>query len=161
MPLSKCKYLKSFFYSSGKVDGGQAFELNRRVVLASKNIGFGHQDLTKFAGVMNMLSPINENSKGSRFCFCNAAEIVARKSMTDAAEKVKQFYEPEKGDFLILECLEMYLTRRRRGYSSAYGVAAALSTVTGKALDVEVMSKECRECIGWRKKEATAEFQEW
>jgi len=35
---SKCKYSSSF-YSSSKVDGGQAFEVNRRVVLASRNIG--------------------------------------------------------------------------------------------------------------------------
>ena len=36
--------------------------MNRRLVLASRNIGIGHRGLTKFAGVMNMLPPMNENS---------------------------------------------------------------------------------------------------
>ena len=37
-------------------------------------------------------------------------------------------------------------TWRRRGYSSSYGVVSGLSLMTGKVLDVEVMSKQCREC---------------
>ena len=28
-----------------------------------------------------------------------------------------------------------------------FGIATAMSTVTGKAIDIELMSKECRECI--------------
>lgn len=157
---SKCKYSSSF-YSSSKVDGGQAFEVNRRVVLASRNIGVGHQGLAKFAGVMNMLPPMNENSYRDHFsAVCNAAQTVAMKSMTDAAEEAKQFHEPET-DGLFDIGVSGDGTWRRRGYSSAYGVVAALSTVTGKALDVEVMSKECRECMGWRAKEGTVEFREW
>ena len=36
-----------------------------------------------------------------------------------------------------------------------------MSTVTGKALDCEIMSKECRACMPSRGKEATPEFQDW
>ena len=53
------------------------------------------------------------------------------------------------------------LQYRRRGYTSAYGVVTALSTLTGKVLDVKIMSKECRECMVWRHREGTAEFWEW
>ena len=67
---SKCKYSSSF-YSSSKVDGGQAFEVNRRVVLASRNIGVGHQGLAKFASVMNMLPPMNENSYRDHVSDCS------------------------------------------------------------------------------------------
>ena len=40
-------------------------------------------------------------------------------------------------------------------------MVTALSLLTGKVVDVEVMSKECRECIGWRDKQRTVEFNEW
>ena len=33
------------------------------------------------------------------------------------------------------------------GYSSSYWVVTGMSLTTGKVLDVEVMSKECWECI--------------
>ena len=46
---------------TSKVENGQAFEVNRRVVLASRNIGVSHQGLVKFCAVMNILPPMNEN----------------------------------------------------------------------------------------------------
>ena len=49
----KCKFFEKF-YSSSKIEGSQAFEVNMRIVLATRNIGIGHQALAKFACVMNM-----------------------------------------------------------------------------------------------------------
>lgn len=52
----------------------------------------GHQGLAKFAGVMNMLPPMNENSYRDHVsAVCNAAKTVAEKSMRDAMGEVKQF----------------------------------------------------------------------
>lgn len=110
------------------------------------------QGLAKFAGDMNMLAPT---------AVLNAAETVARKSMTNAVEEVKQFYEPEMHGIFDIG-VSGDGTWRRRGYSSVYGVVTALSTVTGKALDVEVMSKECRECMVWRRqRKELLSFDEW
>lgn len=61
-----CKYSRSF-YTSGTVHNGKAFEVNRRAVLAGRNIGIGHTGLSKFAGTMNMPPPMNEN--GSCCCY--------------------------------------------------------------------------------------------
>ena len=36
-----------------------------------------------------------------------------------------------------------------------------ISTVTGKALDCEVMSKECGQCKFWRGEEGTVAFENW
>ena len=41
---AKCSYHHSF-YTSSKIENKQAFEVNRRVVLAMRNIGVGHQRL--------------------------------------------------------------------------------------------------------------------
>ena len=73
-----------------------------------------------------------------------------------AVEEVNQFYEPEEDEIINIG-VSGHGTWRRRGYSSAYGVVTALSKVTGKALDVEIISKECP----WRDKEGTDEFHEW
>lgn len=119
----KCKYSKRFF-SSAKIEGSQAYEVNRRVVLATRNIGIGHQSLVKFAAVMNMLPPMNENSYRDHVATIrNSAETVAKESMQNAAEEAKEFYEPgEDGVFDIGVSGDG--TWRRRGYSSAYGVSS-------------------------------------
>ena len=147
----KCKYSKSF-YTSAKIDGGQAFEVNRRIVLATRNIGIGHQGVVKFAGVMNMLTPMNENSYRDHVtAIRNAAKTEAKRSMANAAREAKEFYEPED-DGIYNIGVSGDGTWRRRGYLSAYGVVTASSTVAGKVLDVEIMSKECRECMVWRER---------
>ena len=46
------------FYSSLKVGTCQAFEVNCRIALASRNFGVGHQGFVKFAVVMNMPPPM-------------------------------------------------------------------------------------------------------
>ena len=43
-------FCKSFF-TSGKVENGKAFEVNRREVLATRNIGVGHQGLVNLLHV--------------------------------------------------------------------------------------------------------------
>lgn len=82
--ILKCKS----FFTSGKAENGQAFEVNR-VVLATRNIGVGYQGLMKFTCVMDMLPLMNENS------YCDhvkavrtAAESVALESMSKAATEV-------------------------------------------------------------------------
>lgn len=156
----KCTFFKAF-YTSNKVNNGQAFEVNRRVVLALRNIGVGHQGLVKFCGVMNMLPPMNENSFQDHVkAVKRAAQTVSDESMSKAADEIKQFYEPES-DGVYNIAVSGDGTWRRRGFSSSYGVVTALSTVTGKALDCEVMSKEYRMCMPWRGKERSREFQDW
>ena len=111
---------------------------------------------------MNMPPPMNENAYRDHVSAINtAAELVCKKSMiNEYGQQTKQFYEAEEdGKYDIRISADG--TWRRRGYSSSYGVVSGISLVTGKVLDVEVMSKECRECVAWKRKEGTEEFQEW
>ena len=75
-------------------------------------------------------------------------------------EEVKAFYEPEQDGIFDIG-VSGDGTWRKRGYSSSYGIVTALSTITGKVLDVEVMSKDCKECTVWRNKEGSQEFHDW
>ena len=156
----KCKFYEKF-YSSSKIEGSQAFKVNRRIVLATKNNGISHQALPKFTCVMNMPPPVNEHSYRDHVAVVrSAAQAVRKQSMANAVKEVKTFYEPQDdGKFDI--AVSRYGTWRKRGYSSSYGVVTALSTITGNVLGVEVMSKNCKECTGWRSKEGTQEFQDW
>jgi len=91
----KCKFSEKF-YSSSKVGNSQAFEVNRRIVLASRNIGVGHQGLVKFAGTMNMPPPMNENAyRDAVEAVRKAAQTVCQQSMRAAVEDVNTYYEPE------------------------------------------------------------------
>ena len=56
-------------------------------------------------------------------------------------EEVKSFYEPEQDGIFDIG-VSGDVTWRKRGYSSSYGIVTALSTITGKVLNVEVMSKD-------------------
>ena len=156
----KCGFIKRF-YSSSRVGTSQAFEVNRRAVLASRNIGVGHQGLVKFAGTMNMPPPMNENAyRDILEAVKKAAQTVCQQSMTAAVDDAKRFYEPEE-DGVFEIGISGDGTWRRRGYSSLYGIVTAISTVTGKVVDIEIMSKDCKECTVWRNKEGTQEFEDW
>ena len=80
--------------------------------------------------------------------------------MSRAANEVKEFYEPNE-ETLYDIAMSGDETWRKRGFSSSYGVVTAMSTITGKALHCEAMSKECKQCVQWMGKERSPEFEEW
>ncbi|CAB4023629.1 Hypothetical predicted protein [Paramuricea clavata] len=85
------------FYTSGTVHNGKAFVVNRRAVLAGRNIGIGHRGLSKFAATMNMPPPMNENAYRDHVVAIHAAaEVVCKESMNHARQETKQFYEVEE-----------------------------------------------------------------
>jgi len=79
--------------------------------------------------------------------------------MGSAVEEVKIFYDHEQ-DGVLDTGISGNCTRRKRRHSSTYGVVTAFSTITGMALDVEIMSKGCKESTVWRGKESSPEFQD-
>ena len=146
------------FYTSKRV--GKAFEVNRRAVLGARNVGIGKTGLDKFAAVMNIPAPLNPNSyRDTVTILNNVTREAAEESMGTAAKEVKEFYEEDDDIYDIGVSGDG--TWRRRGFKSTTGVVSAISVVTGKVLDVEVMSKECRECMNHRKDEGSQKFNEW
>ena len=65
------------FYTSNRT--GHSLDVNKRAVLAARNIGVGYQGLRKFATAMNMPAPMNKK--------VYAATV---KTLKDAAERVAQ-----------------------------------------------------------------------
>lgn len=50
---------------------------------------------------------------------------------------------------------------QKRGFSSLFGVTTLIGWLTGKIIDIVVKSKYCKTCEFWKKKEETAEYEEW
>jgi hypothetical protein len=84
---------------------------------------------------------MNANLYTNHVTAIHGAEVVAKASMKSAAEEAKQFYEPEEDGVYDIG-ISADGTWRRRGYLSSYGVVTGMSLITGKVLDIEVMSKE-------------------
>ena len=147
------------FPTSKKV--GKAYEVNNRAVLAARNIGVGHQGLAKFLGTMNTPPPMHKNAyKDTLSSICKAAKKVAENSMAQAVEETKTFYEvSDDGTYNV--GISGDGSWRRRGYASAFGIVSAISIVTGKVLDIEIMSKECRTCMINKTQKGTPEFDAW
>jgi len=102
-----CSFCKSF-HISGKANNSKAFKVKRRAALGTRNIGVGHQGLVKFACVINMLPPINENAYQDHVqAVHDVAECIAKESMSQAANRVKEFYEPDEERISTLQCREM------------------------------------------------------
>ena len=140
---------------------GQAFEINRRTVLAAREIGIGHKGFVKFSGVMNMPPPMKKNSyKDIVKLLEHAAESVAQRSIDKAATETKEFYESED-DGIYDVAVSGDGTWRKRGFNSSTGIVTAISLVTGNVLDTEIMSRECRTCLLKSNKEGTPEFDLW
>ena len=145
------------FYTSKQSKG--AFDVNKRIVYGMRIIGNGFSGLKKFAAIMNMPSVHTKNNyskvnKSLKSALCNAA----RKSMEKAAKDVKSML-PEGS----VDCgVSVDGCWQRRGYQSLNGCVAAISIDTGKVLDVEPMSRNCKECQFFHKIDHTSErFLEW
>ena len=153
-----CGFSKQF-YTSARI--GQAFEENRRAVLATRNVGDCHKGLVKLAGVLNMPPPVNKNAyRDIVDKLKEASETVAQQSMDVGAAETKQFYEAEEDEIFDV-ALSGDGTLRKRGFKSSVGILTVISLLSGKILDTEIMSKECRTCLINTRKEGTQEYDEW
>ncbi len=75
-------------------------------------------------------------------------------------KQTKEIYEAED-DGITNVAISGDGTWRRRGFKSSFGVLTAISVTTGKILESEIMSKECRTSLLNKRKEGTPEFEEW
>eukprot|EP00112_Aurelia_sp_Birch-Aquarium-sp1_P016420 Seg3722.1 transcript_id=Seg3722.1/GoldUCD/mRNA.D3Y31 product="hypothetical protein" protein_id=Seg3722.1/GoldUCD/D3Y31 len=80
--------------------------------------------------------------------------------MAVAASETKENYEDEVDGITDIG-VSGDETWRKRGFKSSIGIHTVMSVVSGKILDTEIMSKECRVCLINKRKEGTPEFEEW
>lgn len=139
LACSACGYNSHELFSSPKVC--KYFEINRRMVYASREIGCGHSSMNRLCYLLGLPSGPNKNAYQAHIKEINKVVTqVANETMNNAAEEVRT----ETGSS---ECaVSVDGSWQRRGFSSLTGVVSAMSVKTGKVLDVEVMSKSCMSC---------------
>ena len=153
-----CTFSKEF-NTSKKI--GHSYEINKRIVLVSRNVGIGHQGLGKVLSVLNLPPPMNKSAyKDSVQTLCNAAKKVAETSMRNAVSQTKELYEGGE-DGIVNIAVSGDGTWRKRGYTSSIGITSVLSLANGKVLDTEIMSRECKSCMLNTRKEGSKEFENW
>ena len=135
----ECHWFQDF-YTSKQTKG--TFEVNRRVVYGMRSIGNGYAGAKKFCAVMNIPTLPTKNNYGKiNRSLHTAVYEVANESMKQAGEEIRR---KEKS---LTECgVSVDGCWQKRGFVSLNGCVAALSIDTGKVLDVEPMSRLCKQC---------------
>lgn len=117
-------------------------QVNTRAVLASS--GHGLAGLAEFAGMMGMVPPLTSKHYPEH----NMKVLVATRDAADEEMKAAAALlrkDATEGDVLDVK-VTVDATWQRRGHQSLYGVVVVASWETGQVLDIEVLSKYCREC---------------
>lgn len=117
-------------------------EINKRVTYAMRCIGQGLGGLKTFCCVMDLPPPVTQKAYDNIVDRVRqSTSIVAKMSMEKAVlEEIKE--NSGKTDITI----SGDGTWKRRGHTSKIGVCSIIGGMTGKVLDVEVLSTFCKTC---------------
>ena len=112
-------------------------------------VGRGLKGLNIVSCIPDMPKPITRHTyECHQKALYIAAAKVGKKSMETAAATVLA----ERSDELCPDEIAVLTdgTWRRRGHSSLYGIQTVISYDTKQILDTCVLSKNCKQCRGWK-----------
>ena len=123
---SKCDWSVIFYTSSTSTSpnkdmrGKKSVDMNKRAVIAFREIGQGHEGINKFTTMMNMPPSLCKASFND--INNNLHEVyteVSRESMAKAAKEVRVMVKPDAIDTDIIDCqIGIDGSWQKRGYSS-------------------------------------------
>ncbi|GFX00658.1 uncharacterized protein TNCV_2236651 [Trichonephila clavipes] len=118
-------------------------DINLQFVWGMRIIGKGHSSSKKLCASLNIPSVSKAAYRSCEKKILNVASVVSKNAMIEAADEVRKLENTSD----VAECgVSVDGTWQRRGHSSLNGCVAVLSIDTGKVVDLEVMSKWCRNC---------------
>lgn len=137
-----------------------SYEINIRMTLAMRILGIGLNGIKKFCAFMDLPKPVFQSTYDLIVkSILTASTSVRDLSMQKAAtQEIKNNHEHYNSNEIIVSGDG---TWRKRGFSSLFGLVTLIGWFTGKILDVCVKSKYCKSCEFWKKREDTAEYEEW
>ena len=145
------------FYTSACTD--KSFDINKRTIYTMRACGQGYGGVSMFSSLMNMPGCMASTSYDKVIKkFHAASKFVAEETMQEAAQDLHK-----TGESIVDIAVSCDGTWQRRGYSSNNGVVAVISMESGKVIDVESLSKLCRQCKLKEKLKAEKpdEYAEW
>lgn len=137
-------------------------KVNTRAILAARTAGQGRAGLATFTGMMGMLPPLHPSNYSSHNLKLFLASRDAAEANMEAAAAHLRKESSATEDEVIDVTVTLDATWQRRGHQSLYGVVVVASWKTGQVLDIEVLSKYCRECQKKSHLDPTSpEFLDW
>ena len=86
----------------------------------------------------------------------------ATESMKRTALEVRETISPSCKNDNLIDCgVSIDGSWQRKGFASLNGVVAATSYDNSKVIDAVVLSKFCKGCQIWEKKERTIVYEQW
>ncbi|GBM58555.1 hypothetical protein AVEN_255335-1 [Araneus ventricosus] len=119
-------------------------EINTRFVFALRIIGKGFTAAKKLCATLHLPAFLSKVSfRIQELKLPHASVSVVENSMKHAAGEIRNADDPVPS----VKCdVSVDGTWQRRGYSSLNGVVSAISILSGKVIDMEVMSQFCKYC---------------
>ena len=141
-------------------------EVTMRSVLSVHCSGFSWRDLHKLATIFDMPAPLEEMPS----LYLNKIEEVtksaAEESMQAAVDELHQ--EGDHPPSAVPGCIDIAVSFdsswKTRGFYSNLGFGSAISALTKKVLDYELLNRICEKCNRWsakRREEHPDEYQKW
>lgn len=145
------------FKSSPLIEqSNHAYEVNSRIIYAMRTVGLGLRGIKNFCTAMDLPPPVSQKSYDSILKNIKVASCeVAEKSMKNGAKE--EISSTESNEI----CISGDGTWKTRGHTSRLGVCSVIGDITGKVLDVEVMSSYCKGCEQWKKPKSGAAYEVW
>ncbi|GFW11486.1 uncharacterized protein TNCV_3810051 [Trichonephila clavipes] len=142
--------------SSSVIASSKDYEVNTRITYAMRTVGLGFCGLKNFCLAMDLPPPISQKSYERILRKINlASREVADDSMKNAAKEEVS----ASGSNEI--CVSGDGTWKSRGHTSRIGVCSVIGDVTGKVIDVAVLSSYCKGYEKWRSPESGHSYEEW
>ncbi|GFV40768.1 uncharacterized protein TNCV_3768151 [Trichonephila clavipes] len=144
------------FKSSSVIASSKDYEVNTRITYAMRTVGLGSCGIKNFCTAMDLPSPVSQKSYERIMRKINlASREVADDSMKNAAKEEVS----ASGSNEI--CVSGDGTWKTRGHTSRIGVCSVIGDVTGKVIDVAVLSSYCKGCEKWRGPKSGHSYEEW
>lgn len=125
----------------GNGSSRDSFAANVKAVVASRAIGIGHDQLSRFCAIVGLAKPMHHKT------FQAISKKVHDAAMRAVTENLNQARAVTKQVVGSSDVAVMYDgTWQKRGHKSHNGVGAAISLDTGLCLDFEVLSNYCHAC---------------
>ncbi|GFX87165.1 uncharacterized protein TNCV_4077521 [Trichonephila clavipes] len=132
------------------------YEINTRITYAMRTLGIGLRGIKTSCSVMD-LPPLVSQKFYDRILnnVKPASFIVVVASMNKAVKE--EITASETNEI----CVSGDGTWKTRGHTSRIGVCSIIGDITGKVIDVEVLSSYCKGCDRWKSLKYGTAYQEW
>lgn len=139
-----------------------SYEINKRAIISFRENGLGFNEMSTFCRCMNMPPPMAQTTFDDlNSVLHNSYVETAQESMDKAGKAVyAKSNDIGKGNTSMRNVsVSGDGAWQKRGFSSLNGVMTLISS--GKCVDVEVLSKKCKQCERWEGIKEAPEYLQW